>query len=114
MYDFDVESIQDLREFIDFNRDMKLKKDRNIIYFAVQNWTLEGVKSALQMIQNRPCWNWEEVRATITTYFWYHQDEVPQIQEALKNALGDKPVVVCRLINLELSLKQIEKKFNSF
>jgi len=39
---------------------------------------------------------------------------VPQIQEALKNALGDKPVVVCRLINLELSLKQIEKKFNSF
>jgi len=76
MYDFDVESIQDLREFIDFNRDMKLKKDRNIIYFAVQNWTLEGVKNALQMIQNRPCWNWEEVRAIVTTYFWYHQDEV--------------------------------------
>ena len=113
MYDFEIDSIQDLRDFLDLNRDLKLKKDRNIVYFAVPVWTLEGVKDALQMIQNRPCWDWEKVRATITTYFWYHQSEAQVVRTALLNTGGDKPVVICRIINLERSLKQIERKYQS-
>jgi hypothetical protein len=113
VYDFEIDSIQELREFIELNRDLKLKKDRNIVYFAVPYWSLEGACEALQMIQNRPCWDWAEVRATITTYFFYHQSEVGTIRTVLRSMDGENPVVICRLINLQGSLKQIERKYKS-
>jgi hypothetical protein len=113
MYDFEIDSIQDLRDFLDLNRDLKLKKDRNIVYFAVPTWTLDGVYDALQMIQNRPCWNYEQIRATIMTYFCYHQEEMCDVRKALLNTGGDKPVVICRIINLEGSLTQIRRKYQS-
>lgn len=113
MYDFEIDCIEDLLDFIERNRDLQLKKDRNIIYFATTEWSYQSVKDGLQMIQNRPAWDWDAVRSQIMTYFCYHQAEAYNVRTALLNAKGDRPVVVCRLINLSRSLAQIEKKYRS-
>ena len=114
MYDFDVESIENLRDFLDRNREVAIKKSRDILYFAVKDWSLQGVYDALQCIQNRPChYDYEAIRAQIMTWWLFHQQEIQDIKVALLNTNYDMPVVVCRVINLEASLKQIERKYKA-
>ncbi len=110
MYDFTVDSIQDMIEFFEWNRHMEGKKDRNVLYFAVCQWSLDGVWKSLEMIQNRPCWNWDAVRSHILTWFWFHSDEVYQIKQALSISVADQPIVVARIINIEGSRQQFERK----
>jgi hypothetical protein len=114
MYDFDIESIENLRDFLDRNKEVAIKKNRDILHFAVKDWSLQGVYDALQCIQNRPChYDYEAVRAQIMTWWLYHQhDDVKDIKTALLNTNYDMPVVVCRVIHLAASLKQIERKYN--
>jgi hypothetical protein len=112
MYDFDVESIEDLRDFLDRNRDVVLKKNRDVLSFAIKDWSLQGVYDALQRIQNRPShYNYDAVRAQILTWWLFHQKEVADIKVALLNTSHDMPVVVCRVINLVACLEQIERKY---
>lgn len=112
MYDFGVDSIQDMIEFFEFNRDMALKKDRNVLYFACPKWSLEGVWESLECIQNRPPWHWDAVRSHILTYWLYHSDTVNEVKKALSISVADQPVVVARIINIEGSKKQLERKMN--
>lgn len=114
MYDFDIESIENLRDFLDRNKEVAIKKNRDILHFAVKDWSLQGVYDALQCIQNRPChYDYEAVRAQILTWWLYHQDEMNDIRKVMSNSNFDMPVVVCRVINLASSLKQIECKYKS-
>jgi hypothetical protein len=114
MYDFEVHSIENLRDFIDRDKEVAIKKNRDILYFAVKDWSLQGVYDALQCIQNRPChYNYEQVRAQIMTWWLFHQQEVHDIKVALLNTNYDMPVVVCQVINLVASRKQIEKKYKT-
>ena len=112
MYDFDVDSIQDMLDFFQFNRDISLKKDRNIFYYAITHWTLDGAWDALQYVPDRPCWNWDAVRSQILTWWWFHSDKITEVKQSLTISVADQPIVVARIINIEGSRKQFERKLN--
>jgi hypothetical protein len=103
--------VMDAREFFEFNKDNSLKRDRSIVYFATGKWEIEAVWESLQYIQNRPTWNYNQVRATILTWWWFHPGEIHKIKCELMNSRDDQPLVVMRLINLERSLEGIMRKF---
>jgi hypothetical protein len=111
MYDFEVVEIQESINFFEFNGELVIKRDRNPLYFGVNQWDIEGAWNALQYIQNRPCWNYDQVRATMLTWWWFNPSEIHNIKVCLMNSRYDQPLVVCRLINLENSKKVLERKY---
>lgn len=114
MYDFEIESIENLRDFLDRNKEVVASKNRNILHFAISDWSLQGIYDGLQCIQNRPChYNYDQVRAQILTWWLFHQDDVHDIKVALLNTQYEMPVVVCQVIHLEASLKQILRKLRN-
>jgi len=113
MYDFEYYGVMDAIEFFEFNKDLKLNRDRNVVYFATGKWEIESVWEALQYIQNRPTWNWDSVRSTILTWWWFHAGDIHNIKCELMNSRCDQPLVVMRLINLERSLEGIKRRLRN-
>ncbi|NCO73654.1 MAG: hypothetical protein GW795_12505 [Cyanobacteria bacterium] len=107
-YSFDIVGVTPILDFFYYQQQVEKNPNRSKAYLGSYQCSLDGFIKSIQVIPEKPQWNWDEVIESIID-FWLHQEETIETwKQTLENS-HPQNLIIARVANV----KWLRQEFQS-
>ena len=110
-YNFEIIGVTPVLTFFNYQQQVENDPQRSKAYIGSYLCTLDAFINSMEMIPQKPQWNWDEVTKTMIDFWLSHEDVVRQWQQELETVQDDN-LIIARVANLESLRQEFEYLFN--
>ena len=110
-YNFEIIGVTPVLTFFNYQQQIETDPQRSKAYIGSYICTLDAFIESMEMIPQKPPWNWDEVTETMISFWLNHEDAVRQWKLELDSA-QENNLIIARVANVEALRQEFEHLFS--
>ena len=111
-YAFELLGVFPVLQFFSQQQRLEQTPERSRAYLGSYDCTLDGFIHAMQLIHQKPLWNWDAVVSTMVDFWLNHDESIRHWRWELSKA-GSDNLVVAKITNINALRNEFEVLFDT-
>lgn len=111
-YSFELLGVTPLLSFFEYQQKNEQDPQRPKTYVGSYNCTLDSFIHAMDMIPEKPKWDWDQVVEAMVQFWFCHEEKVRACESDLTVDSEEPRLVIARVVNIEALRGNFELLFD--